>query len=99
MKTDEYLRWKVLSLKAHNENEGMTEMLLGDNPPPEIEMHTRNLCAQISHELFGEVENYCGMLNISKRRFVEQAIIELLDQTKAVFDEIEPFERLDKEGV
>lgn len=99
MKTDEYLRWKVLSLKASNENEGMLDTLFGDKPSPEIEMHTRNLCAQISPELFGEVENYCGLLNISKRRFVEQAIIELLDQTKAVFDEIQPFERLEKEGV
>jgi hypothetical protein len=41
--------------------------------------------------LFEEVENYCGLLDLSKRRFVEMALQDFLVKTRAVVDKVQPW--------
>lgn len=51
----------------------------------------KNICAHISQELFDNVDSTCRMLEISKRQFVEMALIEALNKAEAIVAEIDPF--------
>lgn len=58
---------------------------------PERAAITRNICAHISVELFEQVEQCCQQLSLSKRRFVEMALKEALNQAESIVAEIDPF--------
>ena len=51
----------------------------------------KNICAHISPQLFERVEECCKTLELSKRRFVEMALIEALDKAEAIVADIDPF--------
>lgn len=51
----------------------------------------KNICAQISLTLFERVDQTCDMLSISKRRFVEMALLEALAKADAIVSEVNPF--------
>ena len=38
----------------------------------------KNVCAKVSAQLSDEIDSVCGLLNISKRRFLEAAFLEAL---------------------
>jgi hypothetical protein len=40
--------------------------------------HVRNVCALISVDLFEQLEHTCGILAITKRQFIEAALVECL---------------------
>lgn len=48
----------------------------------------RNVCALISVPLFDELEAMCGLLGLSKRQFIESALIEALAKANAIVDEV-----------
>lgn len=48
----------------------------------------RNVCALISVPLFEELEAMCGLLGLSKREFIEAALIESLAKANTVIDEV-----------
>lgn len=56
----------------------------------------RNLCAKVSVDLAEQVENACSMLGVSKRRFIELALVEALRQYESVAEEEGLFDRLDE---
>lgn len=93
MKTDELLRYKALHQKAIRHNVGLMDLL--DSGALKLEggeSMTRNICAQISTPLFEDVQKYCDLLAISKRQFVEMAIIDLLAKTREIVREVDPFD-------
>jgi len=93
MKTDEFLRYKALHQKAIHHNVGLMDLLdSGSLKIADGESLTRNICAQISTPLFEDVEKYCDLLAISKRQFVELAIIDLLAKTRDIVTEVDPFD-------
>jgi hypothetical protein len=51
----------------------------------------RNICALISVPMFQNVEIYCQLLNMSKRKFVELALVDLLEKCNTVVDQVQPF--------
>jgi hypothetical protein len=68
------------------------EALLENAKPegvPEPEM--RNICALVSRPLFDKVEQLCGLLELSKRQFVEMALVEFVDKANQVMSEVAPF--------
>jgi hypothetical protein len=100
MRTDELLRYKALHQKYVHHNEAMFDYI--DNGALKVEQDPenpifRNICANISGPLFEEVEKYCALLEISKRKFVELALIDLLDKAHEIVSEVRPFEALEQE--
>lgn len=71
--------------------DGMVDLLdhsLKLMPPEELErMKMRNVCALISVPLFDRLESMCGLLSISKREFIELALIEALDAADKIAEE------------
>lgn len=52
----------------------------------------RNVCAKLSVELVDRLDNSLSILSMSKREFIEMALIEALDKVDVVLEEIDAFE-------
>ena len=95
MNSNETLRLQALKLKQLHTNgndfsDALVDELIKQNPtenPP-----LRNICAFISPVLFDEIEGLCSMLSISKRRFVEMALVDLMAKANGIVEEVQPFE-------
>lgn len=92
MNLDETIRLQALKVKQLN-TQG-SDIDLVDHflkTSPAVPEQMRNICASISIPLFERVENTCKSLDISKRRFVELALISALDRAAEIVDEVDPF--------
>lgn len=52
----------------------------------------RNVCAHISIPLADELDGLCNALDISKRRFVEGALIDAVKRANAIVSQVQPFD-------
>lgn len=59
----------------------------------------RNVCAKLSVELVDRLDNALGVLSMSKRQFIEMAIIEALDEVDKVLQDVDAFEYLDAKAI
>ena len=88
----ELIRLQALKLKQlHTDGSGMPDQLLEialQQNPDQKEL--RNICALVSTSLFDQVEQTCKFLDISKRRFVEAALIDALEKASSIVDEVNP---------
>lgn len=57
-----------------------------------------NVCCKITPELFDRLSAACVFLNISKRKFIELAIIQGLEEASLVMDEYGIFDHLASES-
>lgn len=55
----------------------------------------KNVCAKVSTQLADEIDNICNVLDISKRRFLEAAMLEAVQKAKAIMDAEGVWESLD----
>jgi hypothetical protein len=95
MKFNQYIQFRALSAKANIEgqsfNSDHTEGLIekaAANHPNEF----KTVCAPISLPLFDRLTNTLSILDISKRAFIESAIVEALDQADQIMAEVDVFE-------
>lgn len=90
MKSDDLLRLKALELKQlqYNGMSGdMLERVIEQNPG----VQRKNVCAFVSEELFEQVDNLCTVLSLSKRQFVEAALVDMVAKSNAILAEVQPF--------
>ncbi len=52
----------------------------------------RNVCAKLSVPLVERLDNALAVLDISKRQFIELALVEALDKVDKVLEEVDAFE-------
>lgn len=52
----------------------------------------RNVCAHLSIPLADELDALCSALDISKRRFIEGALIDAVKRANAIVSQVKPFE-------
>lgn len=55
----------------------------------------KNVCAKLSVDLSDKIDQVCNLLDISKRMFIEAALIEALDQAEKVMEAEGVHETLD----
>jgi len=92
MNLDELVRLKALQLKRLTSNDGDVQDALIDEFMKRDGGEFRNMCAHISLPLYDEIENTCKLLDISKRRFVEGALIDAIKRANAIVSEVQPFD-------
>jgi len=83
MKTDELLTLQALKFKQSltgGVNSKLAEHVIENTP--QLKEKLRNICAFISPELFDDIESLCGVLDLSKRQFVEMALVDLVEKAK-----------------
>ena len=93
MTSDETLLLQALKLKqlgttGHSLDSDVTERLL-DQHPEEMKEKMRNICAFVSISMFEEVANVCEVLSLSKRQFVEMALVDLLAKSHKILRDTE----------
>jgi hypothetical protein len=85
MNLDEILRLQVLKLKSSQAGRG--SFLEAAFEQEEAGMPVRQMCAKVSHELYEEVDNVCGFLDMSKREFIEAAVVEAVKRAHHIIRE------------
>ena len=91
MKFEELIRYKALAVKNTISGNSTIFDVLKENDAKDMP-NTRNICAIIHVSLFEKVESITSLLNISKRQFVEEALIEAVERASAVVNEVNPME-------
>jgi hypothetical protein len=84
MEFDEVIRLKTLHLKSIQQ-EPVPPYALAPGEQP------RQLCAMVSPSLFREVESLCTLLSLSKREFIELALIEAISRAQIIAADVNPF--------
>ena len=79
---NEFMHYRVLAFKYSLRNEDLTERLIAQGEGPQL----RNVCAKLAPELAERIDRTVSVLGISKRLFIERALIEALDQVDAILD-------------
>ena len=92
MQLEELVRLKALEAKRANHGGGDIHDLLIDDFMKKDGGEFKNMCAHISLPLYDEIENMCSTLDISKRRFVEGALIDAVKRANAIVSEVKPFD-------
>lgn len=95
MRTDETLLLQVLKFKQLNTNgHSLGNDLVGRmiDSDPEVKEKMRNICAFISPELFGEIENLGNLLDLSKREIVEMALLDFVEKANKIIREVNPLQ-------
>lgn len=80
------LQFKALRQVYGSSSIDFTEMAL-KNASPDEKAQFRNVCALIHIDLFNELESICGLLDLSKRKFIEGALIEAIANANRIIDE------------
>lgn len=88
----EFMRYRVLDFKYGLQNQEVAEHLIANGQGPQL----RNVCAKLAPELAEQIDNTVSMLGISKRLFIERALIEALDQVEAIVAEHKVWEDLEE---
>lgn len=85
MTLNELLRYKALHFKYVADNQAITD-LLADNAI-EHNVPMKNVCAMVTQQLFDDLTNLCALLDISKRAFIEAALIEAIGKADVILEE------------
>lgn len=91
---EELILSKALQFKLSTRNSDLVDMLerSGDIPDGML----KNVCAKVTVELSDKLDEVCNLLSISKRRFIESALVEALQQAeKIMHDDVDMLERIE----
>jgi hypothetical protein len=95
MNFDKLIQFKALSqIYRASSNSDVSEMHMANMPSVDKEK-LRNVCALISVSLFDRLESSCSLLQITKRQFIEAALIEALDKADKIVQDEGVFESFD----
>jgi wyosine [tRNA(Phe)-imidazoG37] synthetase (radical SAM superfamily) len=93
MKFDQFIQYRALSMKSSVEGLGSAKIVDSMiEKDAGMAAHFKTVCAPISLQLFDRMTETLAMLDISKRTFIEAAIIAALDQADVIMKEVDIFE-------
>lgn len=79
---DALITEKSLNFVHGQGNPDLADLVL--NGPGSESLPVKNVCAKVAPELADEIDGICGLLGISKRRFLEAAFIEAVRKAKTI---------------
>lgn len=95
MNFNQYIQFRALSAKASIEGTGFNsdfaEALI-EKAAAASPAEFKTVCAPISIPLFDRLTNTLSILEISKRSFIEAAIVEALNKADEIMKEVDVFE-------
>lgn len=96
---DEILTYKALAFKHGSDQSALLDLVVAQNQDnPALQNVTKNVCAHLSIQLVERLEGALGVLDMSKRQFIETAIIDALDRFDAIANDYDIFERYEVEA-
>lgn len=90
---EEMLLYKALAFKQTRTGVNLIDYIENGNlTVTEGSLELKNVCAKVSPALAEELDKTCHLLGISKRRFVEAAIIEALNKADEIIADVDMFD-------
>lgn len=86
---------KTLHLINGSDHGSLMDLASSD---PDYQSQLKNVCAKVSVQLSEKIDSVCGMLDISKRTFIEAALIQAVEQAEAVMEAEGLFDYLTEAG-
>jgi hypothetical protein len=86
---------KTLHLINGSDQAMLMDMISSD---PDYQSQLKNVCAKLPVQLSDKIDSVCGMLDISKRTFIEAALIQAVEQAEAVMHAEGLFDHLTEAG-
>ena len=97
MNFDETIQLQVLKLKAMSG--GIKGKLLDQLLEEAGETaHVRQMCAKVSHLVYEDLEQVCQLLDMSKREFIEAAVVDALAKAHEVINRSGVMDQLELGG-
>lgn len=98
---DQYIQHRVLAFKFTNVDNGkLFDRLIENGEIVDTgSVELRNVCAKLSVQLADRLDNTLAMIDMSKRQFVEMALIEALNKVDQALEEQNAFEFFQGETV
>ena len=93
---DALLTEKALAFVSTQRNADLLD-LLGDDKLPNS-AHLKNVCAKVSLDLAAEIDEVAALLGITKRRFLEAAFVDAVQQAHQIMANEGVWESLDREA-
>lgn len=90
----EFLQYRALDFKYSQQNIELTEAIIAREENSES-LPLRNVCAKVSSELAAKIDEVCSTLGVSKRLFIQEALIEACAQAKQALIDVNAFEMID----
>ena len=94
---DQYVKYRLLDFKfttIGHESNGLCTLLENEL---EKNIHLKQVCAKLPVQLVDRLEGTISKLDISKRRFIEIALIEAIEKVEQLESEIDLYEFVTKE--
>ena len=97
MHFDQFIQYRALAFKF--EDFKAVDHAL-ENPEVVERLKLRTVCTGIAPSVFDDLECLCNLLEISKRRFAELALIEAIEKANFILQQVDAFEfaRQDQAG-
>jgi hypothetical protein len=92
---DQFIQYKSLAFKFIGHK--FTEIALEDTELPE-KYPVKNVCAKLSVPLSDRIDETVKLLDMSKRKFIELAIVQALDNANEIMNDVDIFENLRDDG-
>lgn len=90
---NDFIQYRALALKFERQNHEIIEAVISSGDEP---MLLRNVCAKLTVELSDRVDAMVALLGISKRVFIERALIEAIDRAEAAIEAVGALDDLEK---
>ena len=89
---DQYIQYRALRFKFSTVNDDLSPVLEQAIEDGQTSLPLRNVCAKLSPELVDRLDNSLSILGITKRQFIEMALVEALDRVDQELHDIDAFE-------
>lgn len=86
-----FLQYRALALKFSLENSELTDAVIESGAEP---IPMRNVCAKLTIELAERIDRTADTLGVTKRQFIERALIAAMDQADEMIREMGVFDDL-----
>lgn len=91
-----FLQYRALDLKFSLQGTDIADAVIESGAEP---VPLRNVCAKLTVELAERIDQVAANLGVTKRQFIERALIEAMDQADAMLAEVGVWDELEaREG-
>lgn len=94
-KFEEYVKYRALAFKFQDVTQNSTLLEHAIDQLPETDF--KHVSAKLSAALVERLDKQIQILDMSKRQFIEIALIDALDRVEQINDELDIFSRFEKE--
>ncbi|MEV8190530.1 hypothetical protein [Streptomyces halstedii] len=88
----QFLQYRALDLKFSLQGTDLADAVIESGA--DIPIPLRNVCAKLTVELAERIDRTAETLGITKRQFIERALIDAMDQADAMIREVGVFDDL-----